>query len=113
MSAGPWLERLGKWRTLLAGWQLGTRVKGDPECDAIRDHREATLMLRVELSAVTALLIKKGVFTVEEFAAQIETEAYLDDQLMMQKFPGWESTDQGLAVVDIEKANQLMRGWKP
>jgi hypothetical protein len=39
------LERLAKWRTLFAGWQLGTRPKGEPESDAVRDHREATLML--------------------------------------------------------------------
>ena len=32
------LNVLAKWRTLLAGWQLGTRPKGDPECDAVSDH---------------------------------------------------------------------------
>jgi hypothetical protein len=38
------LNRIAKWRTILAGWQLGTKPKGDPTCDAVRDHREATIM---------------------------------------------------------------------
>jgi hypothetical protein len=32
------LQKLAKWRLIFAGWQLGTRLKGDPECDAVRDH---------------------------------------------------------------------------
>ena len=36
-------NRLTKWRSVFAGWQLGTRAKGDPECDAVRDHREVTI----------------------------------------------------------------------
>lgn len=35
-----WLNVVCKWRSLFAGWQLGTRPKGDPESDAVRDHRE-------------------------------------------------------------------------
>lgn len=49
------LNRLAKWRTVFAGWQLGTRARGDPESDAVRDHREATIMLRAEVNALTAL----------------------------------------------------------
>src|SRR5258707_10424244 len=55
------LNRLTKWRTHYAGWQLGTRAKGDPESDAVRDHRELTMLLRVELTALTGLLMRKGV----------------------------------------------------
>mgnify|MGYP001587156880 CR=1 FL=1 len=40
------INRLTKWRTLFTGWQLGTRAKGDPEGDAVRDHREVTILLR-------------------------------------------------------------------
>lgn len=32
-----WLQRLGKWRTVFASWQLGTRSKNDPEAQAVRD----------------------------------------------------------------------------
>lgn len=65
------LERLGKWRTLLTGWQLGTRPAGDPESDAVRDHREATLLLRAETNAIGGLLISKGLVTADEFAGAL------------------------------------------
>jgi hypothetical protein len=32
------LNVLAKWRGLFAGWQLGTRPKGDPESDAVRSN---------------------------------------------------------------------------
>ena len=61
MTAIQALNRVAKWRTLFAGWQLGTRPKGDPESDAVRDHREITILLRVEQSAIIGLLIRKGI----------------------------------------------------
>jgi hypothetical protein len=69
--------------------------------------------LRAEVSALTALLVKKGLVSVEEFRAQLETEAYLLDQMLEQKFPGWQSTEHGMACVDAQKANQTMKGWRP
>ena len=57
------MNRLAKWRSVFAGWQLGTRQIGDPESDAVRDHREVTLLLRAEQSALVLLLIEKGIFT--------------------------------------------------
>ena len=44
------LNRLCKWRAHFAGWQLGTRAKDDPEAQAVRDHRELSMLMRVELS---------------------------------------------------------------
>jgi hypothetical protein len=82
------LNRLAKWRAVLAGWQLGTRPKGDSECDAVRDQRELLLILRAEVNAISALfcdaqwqpiLPRKEVYT-REF-----TEA------------GWRSASQVLA----------------
>ena len=108
-----YLEKLCKWRLVFASWQLGTRSKDDPECQAVRDHVDARLILRAEVSALTALLIKKGLISVEEFREQLETEAYLLDQMLEQKFPGWQSTEIGMAVVDVKKAIETMRGWKP
>jgi len=113
MPAGRYLEKLCKWRTVFAGWQLGTRLLGDPESDAVRDHREVTMLLRAEVNALSRLLISKGVLTAEELTAQLETEAYVLDQAYEQKFPGWQSTDQGMAIVDFAKAAATMRGWKP
>ena len=32
------VQRLCKWSTLFAGWQLGTRRKEDPEAKAVKDY---------------------------------------------------------------------------
>lgn len=110
MTDRPNLNRLAKWRALLAGWQLGTRPKGDPESDAVRDHREATLVHRAELSALAALLIDKGVFTGDEFAAAVEREADLLCTQMEARFPGIRATDHGLEL-DPAQAVETMKGW--
>jgi hypothetical protein len=108
---GAPLERLAKWRVLFAGWQLGTRTKDDPEAAAVRDHREATLMLRAEANALANLLVAKGVFTVEEYTAAIEEEADLLCMGLEARFPGVTATDHGLRF--DARAADTMRGWRP
>jgi hypothetical protein len=107
------LNRVTKWRSIFAGWQLGTRAKGDPESDAVRDHRELTILLRVELTALAGLLIKKGVFTAEEFEAALAKEADWLDLAFARKFPGLRATDDGIEIYDTAKAHHTMRGWRP
>ncbi|HEX3640142.1 MAG TPA: hypothetical protein VHV10_02505 [Ktedonobacteraceae bacterium] len=68
------LNKLTKWRSVFASWQLGTRVKGNPEGDAIRDHREVTILLTAENSAFIQLLLNKHVFTLEEFEQRVQAE---------------------------------------
>src|SRR5690349_6618136 len=87
------LNKLAKWRTVFTGWQLGTRKKGDPEGDAVRDHREVTIILRSESSALVGLLVKKGVFTEREWAEAWLEEAKKLDADYERKFPGIK-TDQ-------------------
>ena len=106
------LNRLGKWRTVFAGWQLGTRAKGDPESDAVRDHREVTMLLRCELTALTGLLIEKGIFTAEEFTAAIGKEAEQLSADYEKRFPGFKATDVGIQM-DPQVAAQTMKGWRP
>ncbi len=107
----PATERLAKWRSWFAGWQLGTRLKGDPESDAVRDHREATLLHRAELSALAILLMDKGVFTQEEFVAQIEHEAELLAMYLEARFPGVRASADGL-IIDA-RVVETMKGWRP
>ncbi len=105
------LNRLGKRRVLLAGWQLGTRPKGDPEADAVRDHREVTLMLRAENNAVLGLLLRKGVISEAEYqAAVIEAADQLNADLEA-KFPGVTAYDWGLNI-EPGKAPWL-KDWRP
>jgi hypothetical protein len=107
-----WVERLGKWRTVFTGWQLGTRAKGDPESDAVRDHRELSMALRMEVSAISNLLIKKGVYTLDEYRAQINEEAEYLCKAYERKFPGFKATDHGMDI-NIEIARDTTAGWRP
>lgn len=106
------LNKLANWRTVFAGWQLGTRRKGDPECDAVRDHRVATLMLRAETNAVLALLLSKGLFTQEEYAVALLKAIQELDTSLERFFPGFQTTDDGLSI-DPRVAANTTRGWKP
>lgn len=106
------LNRLAKWRAVFAGWQLGTRPEDDPECDAVRDHREATLLHRVELTALTRLLLEKGVFTHEEFLDVMREEADTQSAVLAHRFPGFKATDDGM-YIDVAIVRNTMRGWKP
>lgn len=105
------LNRLAKWRTIFAGWQLGTRASGDPECEAVRDHREVTMMLRAEVSAMNILLIEKGIYTLAEFQHQLLEEAGRLNRQYELFFPGMRAGEDGM-ILDA-KAAQTMQGWRP
>ena len=106
------LKRLTKWRTIFAGWQLGSRPDDDPECQAVRDHRDETLVLRAQVTALTALLLQHGVFTVEELADQTTTEADALNAALSVRFPGVETFDSGLTI-DLGQAREWMKNWRP
>ncbi len=105
------LNILAKWRTLFTGWQLGTRPKGDPEGDAVRDHREATIVLRAEMSALTALLVDKGIIARDDWLAALEREATQLNADYERKFPGVTASETGLTI--DKRALPWMKGWKP
>ena len=104
------LNILAKWRTLLTGWQLGTRPKGDPEGDAVRDHREATILLRAESNALKALLIAKGVITLKEWEVALEAEAVAANADFEARFPGVRAHEGGLTF--DKRVLPWMKGWK-
>jgi hypothetical protein len=104
-------ERLTKWRALFAGWQLGTRPLGDPESDAVRNHREVTILLQAEVSALVALLEKKGILTAEEFTEAIGAEAEQLNKDYERRFLGVQATDSGLTI--DQRAIEWMKKWRP
>jgi hypothetical protein len=106
------VNRLAKWRTVFAGRWLGTRPKDDPECQAVRDITEKYLMLRVEVNALTALFIARGVFAVEDFEKQIIRECDYMQTMLEKSFPGFKATDDGMHI-DTARAAETMKGWKP
>lgn len=106
------LQRLAKWRVVFAGWQLGTRAKGDPECDAVRDHRELSILMRAELNALAGLLIEKGIFSAVEYTAALEREAEQLSLDYQRRFPGARATDSGMDL-NLALWRDTTRGWKP
>ena len=108
------LNRLAKWRNILAGWQLGTRPTSDPECAAVRDTRELLLLLRCDVNALTGLLAKKGVFTEAEWHEALVAEADQLNRDYEQRFPGFTATDVGLEM-RMPEAGETMRrmNFKP
>jgi len=107
------LNRLAKWRSVFAGWQLGTRPKTDPECQAVRDQRELLMFLRAESSALRNLLVKKGIFTESEWFEALEVEARELDKSFEALFPGMRATDEGITIFDPGLAHETTKGWKP
>src|SRR5262245_41568976 len=94
------LNKLSKWRMLFAGWQLGTRLDDDPEGQAVKDHREVTIVLRAEVTALTGLLLRKGICSEDELRREIAQEAEFLDQQYEERFPGFETSEAGLIVAD-------------
>lgn len=101
------LEKLAKWRTVFTGWQLGTMDKSTPGVPAVRDHWEKLILLRAEVTALTGLLIRKGVFDAAEFTQALGEEAEQLSQDYARSFPGMEATDDGIRM--DRRAAQTMR----
>jgi hypothetical protein len=105
------LNILAKWRALFTGWQLGTRPKGDPEGDAVRDHREVTILLRAEMSALVGALLAKGVITEAEWLDALRREAEQLNKDFERRFPGVTASEEGLHM--DKRVLPWMKGWKP
>jgi hypothetical protein len=111
-SAEAALNRLCKWRTVLAGWHLGTKAAHEPGVAAMRDLQDFRLVVRAEVTALTALLIDKGVFTVAEYQAALAREAVELEQEMQRSFPGYRATDDGISITpDVAEETNRVRGF--
>ena len=106
------LEKLAKWRGVLAAWQLGTRSIDNAECQAVRDHRELTILMRAELNALVGLCLRQGLFSEEEYQSQLSQEASALDQAYEAKFPGISTSAEGIHY-DVPVAVETMKGWLP
>lgn len=91
-------QRLCKWRTVFLGWMLGTVPKSSPGMQAHKDRIDGHIMHRVEINALTELLIRKGVFTLDEFMLQIVEECGHKQLEYEAMFPGYKATDTGLSI---------------
>lgn len=106
------LNIVTKWRTHFAGWQLGTRSDTDPVAAAVRDHREATIVLRVELNALTHVLLSKDIVTESEWLGAIEAAAKQLNNDYAARWPGVTASETGLHY-ELPQAMESMKGWLP
>ncbi len=109
------LNKLCKWRTVLAGWHGGTKAMNADGAKAMRDLMDKWLIMRAETNALAELLIEKGVFTQQEFTGQLHNEAQLLDQAMEKQFPGFRTTAVGVEIYDPKLAAETTRrlGFPP
>lgn len=107
------LNKLCKWRSVFAGWQLGTCSIESETARAIRDHREVTMLMRAELNAMVALQVQKGVFSLDEWRAELLEQAEFLDRSYEKKFPGFRSVPDGMVIYSPQLAADTMRHWKP
>lgn len=91
-------NKLAKWRSFFASWQLGTRSKDDGEFRAVKNQYELLILLRADVNALTDMMIKKGVFTQEEFTAALIRESRTLDHAYEQAYPGFSATEDGLSM---------------
>lgn len=115
------LNKLCKWRSVLAGWHTGTKAlltpsgQRNPGVDAMRDLMDKWLIMRAENNALVTLLIRKKVFTAQEFSETLMREAALLDREMERIFPGMKTSEEGVVLYDIDMARQTMtdKGFPP
>lgn len=103
------LHKLTRWRSVFAGWQLGTRSMEDAESNAVRDHREATILMRAELSALVQTLVAAGVIKLADYLTELEKEAARLDADYERLFPGFKATEQGINMTMPEAATTMQR----
>jgi hypothetical protein len=109
------LNRLCKWRSILAGWHAGSKSIEQDGAKAMRDLMDKWLIMRVETRAMTELMLRKGVITAEEWTDQVHAEAEKLDAQLAKAFPGFRTFDHGVQIYDLKLAQQTMRekGFPP
>jgi hypothetical protein len=109
------LNKLCKWRTVLAGWHGGSLGKDSPGCKALRDEADQRLITRVELNALVSLSIARGVFTGDDLHKQFDIEAAELDRHYERRFPGFRTTSDGVNIYDTDMAQETTKrlGFPP
>lgn len=89
------MRYVGAFAEIALGRKVGLLPKGTPGLSEMRDLIDLILLTRAEINAFTALLVRKGVFTVDEFTRQCKHEyEWLTEQ--KAHYLGVEVTDAGL-----------------
>lgn len=87
---------------ITAGRMFGTIANTNGKYIAIMDLEERSIYCRAEVNALTALLIKKGLFSNEEFQTQLAEELNHLADLYQAKIPEVLFTPIGMTVTDVK-----------
>lgn len=100
---------------LTVGRIFGTTPNTDGRYLAIMDLEERAIFCRAEVNAITAILMKKGLFTKDEFDEQLVDELNYLAKLYADKFPEVEFTEIGITVKDVKafQARSKRERWPP
>lgn len=105
-----WINRLGKWRTVLVGRLLGTRPDTDPQTIGYRRLVDQLHLRDLECAALIYLLIDKKVLTADDITAEMQRKAAELCLAYEREFPGFRATDDGMHI-DVANANETTKGW--
>lgn len=108
------LNKLTKWRNFFAIWQTANKEPDEAEHKAIKDHREVTMLLRVEVTTLARMMVEKGVCTTDEFAEMMIIEAKHLERSFETAYPGYFAEEFGLSINNPEAAETMrkLRGEK-
>lgn len=107
-------NKLAKWRNFFTSWQLGTTSKDSGTYRAVKNHYELSILMRADINALIGLLIRKGVFTQEEYTEALIAESKRLDHDYEEHYPGFRSVDDGLHMKLPEALETMQRlGFPP
>lgn len=105
------LNVLAKWRTVFAGRILGTQPKDNGPVAGYRDLFEKLLIQRAELTALSKVLMDKGVCSHDEYCRAVAWAAEDLSKALADAFPGYEATSYGIRM--DARAAKTSAGWPP
>ena len=92
------LNRVTKWRSILTGRILGTKPITDSPTQGFRDLFDKVILLRVEVTALTGLMLEKRVFTEHELRDALTEAADNLSAMYALEWPGITATDDGIHI---------------
>ncbi len=95
------LNRVCKWRRVFTGKMFGSGTEDDPLIVGSNDLQEARLIIRVEMTSITGLLLRAGVFTQGELNEAIREEADLLNADYAKRFPGFTAENDGMHMEPV------------
>lgn len=107
------MNTLAKWRSVYAGWRLGTTSKNDGQYQYTKDLHEQLLLLRAEVSACFFLFLECGL-THEQVQERMIIEFEALSKAHEGKFPGYSADMDGIHMNVLEARDTMRRlGFPP